>query len=128
MVFDPNGMQLPHWQDTPVSITALGNNVYQVQLWNSEFAYYPQVATELVPGNYMSFEATTSGNSGGFLMRYNTNVSFYNVNYYSHLGAWSLPEYGIDHSKTGTVCGAPIPIASTAGGGCRWPFAAAPWS
>ena len=97
MFFDPNGKLLPHWQDTPNSITQLSANTYRFSLWNSDFAYYSSFAGNIMKaGNYFSMENPDSGN-GGFLMRYNRGMNFYDINYYSSSLLWALPEYGTDH-------------------------------
>lgn len=97
MFFDPNGRLLPHWQDTPSSVTQLSANTYRFALWNSDFAYYPTFAPSIMKvGNYFSMENPDSGN-GGFLMRYNRGMSFYDINYCSSSLIWALPEYGTDH-------------------------------
>ena len=86
------------------------------------------MATELVPGNYMSFEATTSGNSGGFLMRYNTNVSFYNVNYYSPIQVHGRCRYGIDHFENWYIVRRPNTDRLNGGGWLPMAFRGGAWS
>ena len=104
MFFSPAGVTLRHFQDRPTSTTSMGNNVYRLNCNSTTFNYYATVTHNDVikVGNLMLMDSAPAGgdaargDSGGFEMRNNVNVTMTDVNVYSSGLTWGFPEQGND--------------------------------